>query len=95
MGPIVAQVWVQLSHENRVVTSLNCLWSHVDWCQFCSSPQKINVHHFGMVEATLLKIWLRGHLQWHDLPAEFHQILLIGSKVINEGHKRTDSTVIS
>jgi hypothetical protein len=35
----------------------------------------------------------RGHLQWHDLHAEFHKNLLIVSGVINGG--QTDSLVIS
>jgi hypothetical protein len=36
MGPTVAQVWVQLSHENGVVsviTKLNPSYSQVDWCR--------------------------------------------------------------
>jgi hypothetical protein len=35
-----------------------------------------------MVEGAGLKVWCRGHLQWHDLPTEFHKYLSIGSKVI-------------
>jgi hypothetical protein len=27
-----------------------------------------------MVEAKKLKVWRRGHLQWHDLRTEFHKI---------------------
>jgi hypothetical protein len=37
MGRIVAQAWVQLSHENDVVTMVtncNSLCSHIDWCKF-------------------------------------------------------------
>jgi hypothetical protein len=41
------------------------------------------VCHFGMVEGTELKSVAASHLQWHDLPAEFHKDLLIGSKVIS------------
>jgi hypothetical protein len=35
------------------------------------------------------KVRRRGHLQWHDLPTEFHKILPIGSKVIR-GDTQTD-----
>jgi hypothetical protein len=30
MGPIFAQLLVQLTHENGVVTSLNSLWFRID-----------------------------------------------------------------
>jgi hypothetical protein len=59
MGPDVAQVWIQLSHENSVVTivtNLNSLRSHVDWCNFCIHVRSLNVHHIGLVKATGLKI---------------------------------------
>jgi hypothetical protein len=36
---------------------------------------------FLMVEATVLKLWHRGHLQLHDLPTEFDTNLPIASKV--------------
>jgi hypothetical protein len=31
-------------------------WSHVDWCKFCIHLRSLNVHYFGMVEATRLKL---------------------------------------
>jgi hypothetical protein len=64
-------------------------WSHVDWCKFCIHLRSLNVHHFGMVEGTVLKSMGWGHLQWHDLPTEFHKNLPIGSKVIR-GDRQTD-----
>jgi hypothetical protein len=36
-------------------------WSHVDWCKFCIHFRSLNVHHFGMVEGTGLKIKRRGY----------------------------------
>jgi hypothetical protein len=43
-----------------------------------------------MVEGTDVKVRRRGHLQWHDLPTEFHKNLPIGSKVIRGGHTDRD-----
>jgi hypothetical protein len=34
-----------------------------------------------MVAATALKLWRRGHLQWHGLPTEFNKNIPTGSKV--------------
>jgi hypothetical protein len=44
-------------------------------------PQKFERPSFGMVAATALKLWLRGHLQYHNLLTEFHKNLPIGSEV--------------
>lgn len=35
-----------------------------------------------MVEAMKLKLWHRGHLQGHDIPAQFHENMQIILKVI-------------
>jgi hypothetical protein len=34
-----------------------------------------------MVEAIGLKLWHRGHLQWHDVPNELHENQPVGSEV--------------
>jgi hypothetical protein len=36
---------------------------------------------FGMVAAAGLELWHLGHVQWHDLPTEFHKNLPNGSKI--------------
>jgi hypothetical protein len=37
-----------------------------------------------------LKLWNRGHLQWHDLPVEVGENLPVGLKVIGGTHRLTD-----
>jgi hypothetical protein len=59
MIPIVAQAWIQLSHENCVVSmvnKLNSLWPGFDWYKFCIHLRSFNFRHFGTVEGTRLKI---------------------------------------
>jgi hypothetical protein len=60
--PIIVNVWLQLSHENDVVTMvtrLNTFWSHVNWCKFCIHLRSLNVRHFRIVETTGLKMMSR------------------------------------
>jgi hypothetical protein len=52
----------------------------------CTHLRSLNVSHFGMAEATRLKKWHRGQLQWHHMPTKFHENSPIGSKVISGGH---------
>jgi hypothetical protein len=52
----------------------------------CTHLKSLNVRHFGMADATRLKIWRRCHLQWHHLPTKFHENPHIGSKVISGRH---------
>jgi hypothetical protein len=49
-------------------------------------PQKFECPPFGKIEATVLKLLRRGHLQWHDPLADFNEKLPTVSKVITEGH---------
>jgi hypothetical protein len=42
-----------LSFEDLTAYKMSC---YVDWCKFFSHLISLNVHHFGMVEATALKI---------------------------------------
>jgi hypothetical protein len=80
MGPITAQIWVKLSHENGMVTRHNYIWFHVDWLKFQIHPRSFNVRHILMVDVKGLKVRHRGRLQWNDIPADFHENLTIGSK---------------
>jgi hypothetical protein len=46
MGPDVAKEWVQLSHENGVVSTviiLNTSWSHIHWRKFAHRPTLTDV----------------------------------------------------
>jgi len=79
-----------LSFEEPSVYKMS--WSNVDWWKFCIHLRSLNVRHFRMVEATGLKIWHRGHLQWHDLTAKFHENLQICSKVISGRTHRDEQT---
>jgi hypothetical protein len=56
--------------------------------QVFHSPQKFEACHFGIVKAAGIKVWRRGHLNWHDYLTEFNKILLTGSKIIR-GDRRT------
>jgi len=70
-------------------------WSYVDWCKFYIHLKSLNVRHFGMVAATALKLWRRGHLR---LPTEFHKNLPTGAKVEGGGGQtetETDRMAIS
>jgi hypothetical protein len=50
MGPIVAQVWVQMSHENGVVTmvtKLNPSWTHIEKFKLYIHLRSLNASLFG------------------------------------------------
>jgi hypothetical protein len=56
MGPNVAQVWVEQSHDNCVVTTVtirNPLWSNVEWRKFCIHFRSLN---FAILEWLKLRI---------------------------------------
>jgi hypothetical protein len=42
-----------------------------------------------MVEATVLRVWRRGHLQQQDFPIEFNKIIPTGPEV-NKGDTQTE-----
>jgi hypothetical protein len=51
-----------------------------------------------MVAATALKLWRRGHLQWHVLPTEFHTNLplvqkLMGDKAYTHKHRQNGNLI--
>jgi hypothetical protein len=37
----------------------------------------------------------RGHLQWHDLPTDFHKIYQLFQELLRETHRQTDRLVMS
>jgi hypothetical protein len=45
-------------------------------------PKSFNFRHFETAEDKGSKIWHHGHLQRHDLPAEFHNNIPLISNVI-------------
>jgi hypothetical protein len=49
-----------------------------------------------MIKAMGLKLWRRGHIQWHDLTAKFHKNLLISSKADRgkDTHTQTETGVL-
>jgi len=57
--------------------------------KFCIHLRSSNVRYFRIDEAMGLKICLRGHLQWHDLPIESHKIYVLVQKLLGE-HRQTD-----
>jgi hypothetical protein len=52
----------------------------------------LNLNNFKLVEGVGLKLFHRGHLEWHYLGTKFHENLPSGSKVING--EQTDRLVI-
>jgi hypothetical protein len=74
-GPTFAQVWVQLSYEDGVVTmvtNLNFSCGMLTDASFAYHLRSLNIRHFRAVAVTelksRLKMWRRVHLQCHDLP---------------------------
>jgi hypothetical protein len=56
----------------------NTLLSKAEWWRYCIHLRNLNVRNFGVVGDTRLKIYSRGHLQWHHLSTKFHKNPLIG-----------------
>jgi hypothetical protein len=69
-------------------------WLYVDWYKFFTHLRSLNVRHFGMVAATVLKLWRRCHLKWLDLPTGFRKKSTSKFKSWC-GDRHTDRIVIS
>jgi hypothetical protein len=50
----------------------------------CTHLKSLNDRSFGMVEVTVLKMWLRGHLSWLHVPTKLNENPPVGSEVIRE-----------
>jgi hypothetical protein len=72
--PLFAKnVLIKSCSSSEDLSGYKMSWSYVDCCKFRIHLRSLNVHHFEMVAATSLKTWRLDHLQWHDLPTEFHK----------------------
>jgi hypothetical protein len=40
-----------------------------------------------MLKSQDIEIWLQGHLQWHAIPAKFHENLKLVQKLLVGGHR--------
>jgi hypothetical protein len=77
------------------LSEFRILWPYAEWCKICILLRSLNVSHFGTVAATALKLWRRRHIQWHELPTEFHKSLPLSSEVVRGKGRHTDRKVIS
>jgi hypothetical protein len=84
-------VLIKSCSSSEYLSEYKISWSYVDWCKFYIHLKSLNVRHFGMVATTALKLWYRGHLQWHDLPTKFHKNLPLGSDVDWEWGRHTEA----
>jgi hypothetical protein len=75
------------------LSEYNISWSYVEWRKFCIHLRSLNVRHFGMVAATALKLWHRGHLQWHDLLLNFIKMYQLVHKFIGRQTRRQDDLI--
>jgi hypothetical protein len=78
-----------LSSEDLLTHKVSCFY--VEWWTLCIHLRSLNVCHFGMVEATGLKIMVSRSIQWHRHSTEFNKNLAIGSTVNRRKTYRPDT----
>jgi hypothetical protein len=91
VGPIVAHVWLQLSHSNGLVTMVTKLYPpRLTGASFASTSEVWTSAILVWLKLRDWKSWHRGHHQWHDLHTEFYENLPVRPRVIS-GDTRTDT----
>jgi hypothetical protein len=89
MGPNVAKVWIQLSHENGVVSVVTrqpfMLWPWL--VQVCSHLRSLNVHHFENGWSYEVTVNVMTSLLNVMKIYQLVQKLLAGSTLIDRSHK--------
>jgi len=72
--------WVQ--RKSFILWRYKMSRSHVEWLDFLHKRQKFESPPFRNGWATGLKIWRRGHPQWHGLLTQFHKLCQFVQKLL-------------
>jgi hypothetical protein len=56
--------WGSISTQNCII------WSHIDWCQFCTHLRNLNICHLEWSKLRDYRSWCQDLLQWRDCPTK-------------------------